>query len=463
MINYFLMPHPPIALPQIGKGEEKKIQNTIDAFNRAFTEIESFNPQTLIIISPHGTLFRDAFSIYAEPFITGDFKKFNVNDLFFKYEIDLDLTFKIIDKCRENNLPIVPLTTNISEEYNIPLTLDHGSMVPLYFYKNTNNAKLIHITYSLLSKFDHIKFGNFIKEVISETNKNTVVIASGDLSHCLTLDGLYPYSPSGTLFDNTLIENLKSGDLETALNIHGKLLSEASECGMRSLYILGGILGTKTIQSELYSYEGPFGVGYAVMKFSEGSGDLLGSIKENLNTLHIKKLNNPQTPYTSLARRALDYYFKSKKILDLDSIDTSSIPNIKKGVFVSIYTNGNLRGCVGTTSPTTSCIANEIATNSLSAAFKDPRFSPLTYSELLESTISIYLLNESEKTTFEKLDPKVYGVIVKANGKTGLLLPNLEGITTSLEQVHIAKAKGGIVDDDGEIALERFTVERFEE
>ena len=136
--------------------------------------------------------------------------------------------------------------------------------------------------------------------------------------------------------------------------------------------------------------------------------------------------------------------------------------NDKKGVFVSLKINGELRGCIGTIAPVTDTIAEEIIRNSLSAVINDPRFSPLTQEELKEVDISVDLLHEPEKTTFEELNPKEYGVIVSSGAKRGLLLPKLEGIDTSEQQVAIAMEKGNIRPSDNYV-LERFKVERFKE
>ena len=87
---------------------------------------------------------------------------------------------------------------------------------------------------------------------------------------------------------------------------------------------------------------------------------------------------------------------------------------------------------------------------------------PLTEEELQQVDISVDLLYPPEETTFDKLDPSKYGVIVTSGNKKGLLLPNLEGIDTKEKQVEIAISKGNILPNE-EYTLERFMVERFSE
>ena len=57
------VPHPPLILPEVGHGEEKRIQSTIDAFEAAAKFIADLEPDTVIISSPHSILYSDYFHI----------------------------------------------------------------------------------------------------------------------------------------------------------------------------------------------------------------------------------------------------------------------------------------------------------------------------------------------------------------------------------------------------------------
>jgi len=129
--------------------------------------------------------------------------------------------------------------------------------------------------------------------------------------------------------------------------------------------------------------------------------------------------------------------------------------------FVSLKKKGNLRGCIGTFIPTQENIAQEIIKNAISAAVDDPRFSPVTISELGDLTISVDVLSPPEEISdISELDPKKYGVIVSSGYKKGLLLPDLEGVDTAEEQVDIARRKAGIYPDE-KVKLYRFEVKRY--
>ena len=170
-----------------------------------------------------------------------------------------------------------------------------------------------------------------------------------------------------------------------------------------------------------------------------------------------------ESAYVRLARETIENYVKQGKMITppLGLPEEKEMINQKAGVFVSLKKNGNLRGCIGTFMPVQENIAQEIIKNAISAAVDDPRFSPVTASELSDLTISVDVLSPPEEISdIPELDPKKYGVIVSSGYKKGLLLPDLEGVDTAEEQVDIARRKAGIYPDE-KVKLYRFEVKRF--
>jgi AmmeMemoRadiSam system protein A len=147
-------------------------------------------------------------------------------------------------------------------------------------------------------------------------------------------------------------------------------------------------------------------------------------------------------------------------MLKLEDIGDSSLIQPSSGVFVSIHKQGRLRGCIGTIEPIRKNLALEIIFNAVAACARDPRFYPVSESELKDLEISVDVLTEPEKISDKKeLNVQRFGVIVVSGSRRGLLLPDLEGIDSVEQQIIIAKRKAGIEVDEV-VELYRFEVVR---
>ncbi len=166
-----------------------------------------------------------------------------------------------------------------------------------------------------------------------------------------------------------------------------------------------------------------------------------------------------KTMYIDLAAKAIESYVTNGEVMDLPEDCPKDFYEERKGVFVSIKKEGELRGCIGTYIPTEENLGKEIITNAIKAATGDPRFPPITEEELDKLEISVDILSKPAKCSREDLDPKRYGILVEKGGRKGLLLPDLEGVDTVNDQLDIAKRKAGISPQE-EVEIYRFRVER---
>ncbi len=432
IITTFIVPHPPLIIPDIGRGEESRIQDTINSYHEIAKRIGEIKPDTIIISSPHAHCYRDYFYISPGATSEGDFSRFGAPQVKFKVNYDESLINKISSVAKQEGV--------LAGTEGGPLTqLDHGTMVPLYFINQyCKSYKLIVISPSGLSANEHLKFGKLIQSVIPE-DKKVVFVASGDLSHKLKEEGPYGLAKEGPIFDEKFVEIISKGNLSELLKIDRRLVSKASECGLNSFIMMSGVLDGYQVESKLLSYEGPFGVGYAVAMFEIINQDEL------------------ENPYVKVAKDALEYYLEHQKIMPTPKNLIDDLANNKAGVFVSIYKYDQLRGCVGTISPSTNCIADEIIQMSISAGLMDPRFNQVKKKELpyLKYKVDV-LLPPTPIESSKELDVKKYGVIVYHSYKSGLLLPNIEGIDTIEKQISIARQKAGIREH------EPYKMKRFE-
>jgi AmmeMemoRadiSam system protein A/AmmeMemoRadiSam system protein B len=454
LVGAFIVPHPPIIIAEVGKGEEKKVSNTINSYREVAKRIAALKPDTIVITSPHSIMYSDYFHISPRKSAKGNFGRFHAKNVAFRVEYDEDFV-EALEACAEREgLEAGTLGEKDPE-------LDHGTMVPLYFINEfLKDYKIIRIGLSGLSLPEHYHLGRCVEKTAEKLGRRIVFVASGDLSHKLKEDGPYGFSEEGVRFDKEVTEAMREGNFLRFLEFAPDFCEAAAECGLKSFVIMAGALNGKEVASELLSYEGTFGVGYAVCEFT-----ITGASKsrhfDEIFTQKQKEIarerQKSEDSYVHLARISLETYVTTGKHAKIPENLPEELMNRKAGVFVSLKKHGSLRGCIGTISPVTESIAKEILRNAVSSGAEDPRFPPVTEEELDELVYSVDVLAEAEPIkAMTDLDVKRYGVIVTSGRKRGLLLPNLEGVDTVEEQVSIARKKAGIYDN------ENFTMERFE-
>jgi len=459
IIRSYALPHPPLAVPEVGRGQEKGIEKTLEAFYKVADEIALIKPETIVFITPHSVLYSDYFHISPGSSATGSFSRFGAAGAALKTEYDVDMVGRISELAGKNGV----YAGTAGEK---DAKLDHGTMVPMWFInKRYTDYKTVRISQSGLEPSAHYKMGMVIKKAAEGMGRRTVLIASSDLSHKLNGDGPYGYAPEGHDFDEAVLKALSSGDFLSLMGINEKLRERAAECGYNSLMILAGLYDGKRVDTEILSYEGPFGVGYAVVAFKPGQDDDNRDILRQYNNDMLSNICEKQKSedhYRALARKSLEYKIKTGVDLPTPNNLPDEMLNRKAGVFVSLHKEGRLRGCIGTIAPVKDSIADEIIQNAVSAGLKDPRFDRVTEKELPFLTYKVDVLAAPEKIAGPgDLDVRRYGVIVSSGFKRGLLLPNLDGIDTVDEQISIARKKGGISDKEP-VCLERFEVVRHE-
>ena len=440
IIGAFMVPHPPLIIPSIGKGEEKKVQKTIDAYYKVAKKIKELKPDTIIITSPHSPSYIDFFHISDGNKASGNFNNFNSSEEI-SVTYDVELRNKIIEIAKEELFPAGTEGERDSE-------LDHGTMVPIYFInKEYQDYQCLRIGITDLPLRDHYQLGKIIQKATDILNKKVLIVASGDLSHKLQEYGPYGYIEEGPIYDKKIMNTMQNADFKELIEYDNKFLEKAAVCGHQSFSIMAGTLDKKEVETKIYSHEDITGVGYGIAYFKP--------IGENDNRCFLE----PTDPYVKLAKLTIDNYIKNGIKIEIPNNTPKELLVEKRGVFVSIHEHGELRGCIGTFKPTKNNKAEEIIDNAILASTKDYRFKPIIKEELNNLEVNVDVLSDTEiVNNIDELDPKKYGIIVTKGYQKGLLLPDIEGINTVEEQINIAKQKGNIIGED--YIIEKFTVER---
>jgi AmmeMemoRadiSam system protein B/AmmeMemoRadiSam system protein A len=308
-----------------------------------------------------------------------------------------------------------------------------------YFNKDIQIVPII-LTYATGTVYREI--GRAIVKAIEDSGKDALIIASSDMTH-------YESHESALKKDNLAIEPILELDEDELLSRVQKY--NITMCGF------GPVVSLIAAAKELGARE-------AKLVKHQTSGDASGDYSSVVGYagLIIKKAKDKELPEpVELAKKTIETYItKGKVIAPPDPLPPTF--EEQAGVFVSLHKFGNLRGCIGTFEPAHDNIAEEIISNAISAATRDPRFSPVTADELKHLDYKVDVLTKPEAVAdVSQLDPSKYGVIVERDYRKGLLLPDLEGVDTVEQQIGICRQKAGIMPYE-KVQLYRFEVKRYQ-
>lgn len=249
-----ICPHPPLLIPEVGRASIKRVAATREAMEHLAELVGE--PETAVVISPHSDGYGDAHVVRTAPRLRGDFGRFRCPEASFSFDNDLPFAELLLALAGDSKkLRLVPDDGDV---------LDWGVLVPLSFLRVRRIVSL-----SIVRSYsEHRALGQLVRRCAEELGRDTLFLASGDLSHALTHDAPAPYDPRGKLFDDEVVHLLRTGDFAGLSAMDPILLEGAAECGLRSFITLGGFLGDDaTVDPKILSYEGPFGVGYLVAHF----------------------------------------------------------------------------------------------------------------------------------------------------------------------------------------------------
>ncbi|MDQ6709707.1 MAG: AmmeMemoRadiSam system protein A [Candidatus Dormibacteraeota bacterium] len=424
-----LVAHPPVLVPEVGGPRAAQVAVTASAMRQLDAALRDAPGDLLIVISPHGPAALRDLPLRRSRHVAGNLQRFGAGQIAVEAAVDLDVCHGLMAAAAPAGFP---LTWSDDPE------LDHGAVVPLHLLPDTRTGRrlvFLGISGWPLERFQ--QFGAFLHTYLGD--RDAVLLASGDLSHRLTGDAPYGFRREGAVFDHLVIDALATQTWDAIERLDPDLAEQAGECGLRPLAILLGAARAGGLRSEVLSYEGPFGVGYPVVRFGAAP---------------------PAIDLQELGRRAIATYLREGRLIDPPDVVPIDLRK-PSAAFVTLRKAGELRGCMGSLVPTEASAIREIIRYAVASAIRDPRFEPVAPVEVPALTLSAQLLDPPEPIADAKsLDPAVFGVIVRQWDRQALLLPGIKGIVTADEQIAAACEKAGI-DRRAPVRLERFRTRTF--
>ncbi len=258
-----LLPHPPIIVPEVGRGRLDDCMSTVDACRDFARRMIAARPDRLFMVSPHSPRQGRAFGLWTGDRLRGDLGRFGAPGSAVDLPNDAEMSAALDRAAGAQGLA----TWSIPPE-----PLDHGAVVPLWFLVEAGwdgptclTSLPWHAAPDVMEAFGHA-----LAEAASPLAGHAALIASGDMSHKVKPDAPAGYHPRAIESDHALTDLVRGGRLEAIGGIDAELRDLAAEDAADSSQIVAAAIGYRPHAHEVISYEHPFGVGYLVAIFHDG-------------------------------------------------------------------------------------------------------------------------------------------------------------------------------------------------
>jgi AmmeMemoRadiSam system protein A len=437
-----LMCHAPIVIPRIAGTRADECARTTAAMREVASRLCAHEPDVLVLISPHTPRDPKRFGVSRAAWLEGDFGRFGLSEVGVRMRGAPEAAEAVAEAAAKRDLATwSPSGTQ----------LDHGALVPMTFLVEAGyTGKVLLIALPYPDTGLEPTMGHAIADAARTLDQRFVVLASGDMSHRLTPGAPAGFHPRAKRFDQRFVELLTQGELGEATRLAGELRELAAEDVVDSCAVAAAAVGFDATGHRVFAYEGPFGVGYCEALLYEGEAPA------TTDATATRARTEPPRELLEVARDAIDARLRGARFV---APRLAAPWDRSRGVFVTLRdSEGSLRGCIGHLEPQRDSLADEVAGCAVAAALHDSRFPRVEREELDDLRIEISLLSAAEPVhALSELDPRRYGVIVSRGDRRGVLLPEIEGVSTPREQVSIASKKAGIGPEE-HVTLERFEV-----
>lgn len=244
-------PSSPLLHEDVAKERIDIARKSVESVRTIRKHLHDASVDTVVHIGTHRTQLADVFRVHIDDPIEFDVSEF-ANTAIERHYADLSI--------------ITEIQRTLRSDFDVHLSsgdaLHFGVGIPLSLL-STESFSLVPITHSSKTIKEHHLFGKALFHILQSSTKRIAVILSTDLSHAINHRSPVAAHEHGPAFDNLMIQALSHLQESAVLNASDDLLSSAQQQADRLIALFLGIIKQANLESELLSYEAPFGVGFA--------------------------------------------------------------------------------------------------------------------------------------------------------------------------------------------------------
>lgn len=249
-----MAPHGMEIIPELEGALPDRMKKTRDSMVVLGKKMNDAQPDTIMILTPHGTRISKQFCIVDSERMAGIAEE-NGSTYEMIRLVDRELAKAITDSAHQNKLPAASINFGTSAGPLSTLPLDWGAIVPLAFMPE---VPIVVITPTReLSFEEHIKFGRVIRGVVESSRKRVGLIASCDWAHAHDESGPYGFDPAAKELDEKVVELIQTNQLEKLVEFDPAFIEAAKPDGIWQTLILAGAIPPEERKVDFLSYEAP--------------------------------------------------------------------------------------------------------------------------------------------------------------------------------------------------------------
>ena len=254
-----IAPHGSSIIDELAGSEKEMFQPTRTAMEKLGQKMKSFNPDTIIVLTPHGLRVRENACIYISENCRGSLSD-NGNTISVDLKCDTPLAEKILFLSKQKNIPIVGVNYGTASGEYSNIEMDWGTLIPLWYMgaRDEKKPQVVVIAPSReIPMSDLIELGRAIADAAMTSNKKIALVASADQAHAHDPEGIYGYHPSAKEYDQTMVDIVKNYQFQKLLEYDPDFINDAKPDSLWQMLILYGAAQVVPMKPEFLSYQVP--------------------------------------------------------------------------------------------------------------------------------------------------------------------------------------------------------------
>jgi aromatic ring-opening dioxygenase LigB subunit len=262
-------PHGGEIIPALAGESLRLFSQTRTGMRKLANELNGAKPDTVVVASPHNLRLLKHIGVVVSEFSSGKLEG-GGKTVKIRARCDVDLGMLVISGAEARGLPVVGANYGALEGPSSDLAMDWGTLVPLWFFLRGSRRRTLIVTPSRgIPLKQNFEFGRVVADAAEQGSRRVAFVASADQAHTHRRDGPYGYSPRAKEYDGAVVEAVKSGRLDSVMDIERSLVEDSKPDSLWQMAMLAGALSVVPMEARLVSYQVPTYYGMMCASFEK--------------------------------------------------------------------------------------------------------------------------------------------------------------------------------------------------